>query len=389
MRLADVAKTYRELVNCAPVPIVDAKPPPGAGFYALFTKDNDPPRTRRRLNGSPPAPPVSRTAATPRSWSKPARGDPPCPDPPNRRPPMRRRSGHPITAPTAATRDDAWPPIGTDATIVVALDGVLYHESDLDLEEHYTGTHGYTEIGFAAFGMVGMRFCPRIRSLHHQRIYCADPEPRPRRPQAGPQARPSGGELPPHHRPRARIAACNTPSFACSENRSVTLTAAAPAATRRARSPAPVRSCCSRVLLPDPVRNPPPARPMARAGVPEEALVERFPRWLGRCRRLLKRYHNRQHKYTKLTLKMLCCAPWQGRVEPARHGDRWPTQREPPRATPSCGRGFPRRTCTDCRHEGRLRFPFPGSLRRWPLPGSALTSSRALSFTRLAGLRNP
>ena len=35
--------------------------------------------------------------------------------------------------------------------------------------------NGYTEINFAAFGMVGMRFCPRIRSLHRQRIYCADP----------------------------------------------------------------------------------------------------------------------------------------------------------------------------------------------------------------------
>ena len=57
----------------------------------------------------------------------------------------------------------------------LVLDGVLYHESDLDLEEHYTDTHGYTEINFAAFGMVGMRFCPRIRSLHRQRIYCADP----------------------------------------------------------------------------------------------------------------------------------------------------------------------------------------------------------------------
>ena len=29
------------------------------------------------------------------------------------------------------------------------LDGVLYRESDLDLEEHYTDTHGYTEINFA------------------------------------------------------------------------------------------------------------------------------------------------------------------------------------------------------------------------------------------------
>ena len=63
----------------------------------------------------------------------------------------------------------------TDRDAPFVLDGVLYHESDLDIEEHYTDTHGYTEINFAAFGMVGMRFCPRIRSLHRQRIYCADP----------------------------------------------------------------------------------------------------------------------------------------------------------------------------------------------------------------------
>ena len=63
----------------------------------------------------------------------------------------------------------------TDRAAPFVLDGVLYHESDLDLEEHYTDTHGYTEINLAAFGMVGMRFCPRIRSLHLQRIYCADP----------------------------------------------------------------------------------------------------------------------------------------------------------------------------------------------------------------------
>ena len=53
-------------------------------------------------------------------------------------------------------------------------------------------------VNFAAFGMIGMRFCPRIRSLHRQRIYCADPGLRPRRPRAGPPARPAGDELPPH-----------------------------------------------------------------------------------------------------------------------------------------------------------------------------------------------
>ena len=29
---------------------------------------------------------------------------------------------------------------------------------------------------FNDFAMIGMRFCPRIRSLHYRRIYCADPK---------------------------------------------------------------------------------------------------------------------------------------------------------------------------------------------------------------------
>ena len=47
-----------------------------------------------------------------------------------------------------------------DAAFV--LDGLLYNESELEIEEHYTDTHGYTEINFAAFAMLGLRFCPRI-----------------------------------------------------------------------------------------------------------------------------------------------------------------------------------------------------------------------------------
>ena len=51
------------------------------------------------------------------------------------------------------------------------LDVLLYNESDLQLEEHYTDTHGYTEIHLAAFAMLGKRFCPRIRKVQKQRIY--------------------------------------------------------------------------------------------------------------------------------------------------------------------------------------------------------------------------
>ena len=64
----------------------------------------------------------------------------------------------------------------SDRDAAFLLDGVLYNETDLDLEEHYVDTHGYTEINFAAFAMLGRRFCPRIRGLHKQRLYRIDTE---------------------------------------------------------------------------------------------------------------------------------------------------------------------------------------------------------------------
>jgi Tn3 transposase DDE domain len=49
----------------------------------------------------------------------------------------------------------------TDRDAAFVLDGLLYNESELEIEEHYTDTHGYTEINLAAFAMLGLRFCPR------------------------------------------------------------------------------------------------------------------------------------------------------------------------------------------------------------------------------------
>ena len=62
----------------------------------------------------------------------------------------------------------------TDRDAPYVLDGLLYNETDLPLEEHYTDTHGYTENNFVAFTLLGRRFSPRIRGLHKQRIYRID-----------------------------------------------------------------------------------------------------------------------------------------------------------------------------------------------------------------------
>jgi TnpA family transposase len=64
----------------------------------------------------------------------------------------------------------------TERDAPYVLDGLLYQESDLDPEEHYTDTHGYVELNFAAFPMFGKRFCPRIRGLHRQWIYRIEPQ---------------------------------------------------------------------------------------------------------------------------------------------------------------------------------------------------------------------
>jgi TnpA family transposase len=56
-----------------------------------------------------------------------------------------------------------------DATYV--LDGLLYHESDLRIEEHYTDTAGFTDHVFALCHLLGLRFAPRIRDLADKRLY--------------------------------------------------------------------------------------------------------------------------------------------------------------------------------------------------------------------------
>jgi hypothetical protein len=51
------------------------------------------------------------------------------------------------------------------------FNGLLYHESDLRIEEHYTDTAGFTDHVFALCHLLGFRFAPRIRDLADKRLY--------------------------------------------------------------------------------------------------------------------------------------------------------------------------------------------------------------------------
>ena len=54
------------------------------------------------------------------------------------------------------------------------LDGLLHHESSLDIREHYTDTAGAIDHVFGLCHLLGFRFAPRIRDLADRRLYVVD-----------------------------------------------------------------------------------------------------------------------------------------------------------------------------------------------------------------------
>jgi len=60
------------------------------------------------------------------------------------------------------------------------LDGLLYHQTGLQIEEHYTDTGGATDHVFALCHLFGFRFAPRLRDIKDRRLYLfLDQKPRP------------------------------------------------------------------------------------------------------------------------------------------------------------------------------------------------------------------
>ncbi|GAA3332569.1 hypothetical protein GCM10020331_093220 [Ectobacillus funiculus] len=62
--------------------------------------------------------------------------------------------------------------INTNARDAVhVIDGLLHHETDLNIEEHYTDTAGYTDQVFGLTHILGFRFAPRLRDLADTKLF--------------------------------------------------------------------------------------------------------------------------------------------------------------------------------------------------------------------------
>lgn len=75
---------------------------------------------------------------------------------------------------------DIWMPFSTtvadDAREALhVIDALCHHETDFDLQEHYTDTGGSTYHVFALTMMLGFRFAPRLRSIVEQYLYTVEP----------------------------------------------------------------------------------------------------------------------------------------------------------------------------------------------------------------------
>ena len=55
-----------------------------------------------------------------------------------------------------------------------ARDGLLHHETDLSIEEHYTDTAGYTDQVFGLSHLLRFRFAPRLHDLADAKLYTID-----------------------------------------------------------------------------------------------------------------------------------------------------------------------------------------------------------------------
>jgi len=62
--------------------------------------------------------------------------------------------------------------INTNARDAIhVIDGLLHHESDLTIEEHYTDTAGYTDQVFGLTSLLGFKFAPRLRYLADSKLF--------------------------------------------------------------------------------------------------------------------------------------------------------------------------------------------------------------------------
>jgi len=59
----------------------------------------------------------------------------------------------------------------SSSEVAAMIEGVLHHDTEMDVEKQYVDTHGQSEVGFAFCYLLGFALLPRLKNLKKQRLY--------------------------------------------------------------------------------------------------------------------------------------------------------------------------------------------------------------------------
>jgi TnpA family transposase len=59
----------------------------------------------------------------------------------------------------------------SSSEVAAMIEGVLRHDTEMDVEKQYVDTHGQSEVGFAFCYLLGFALLPRLKNLKKQRLY--------------------------------------------------------------------------------------------------------------------------------------------------------------------------------------------------------------------------
>lgn len=62
----------------------------------------------------------------------------------------------------------------SSSEVASMLEGLLRHDTDMDVKQHYTDSHGQTEVGFAFCHLLGFNLLPRLKAIATQKLYLPD-----------------------------------------------------------------------------------------------------------------------------------------------------------------------------------------------------------------------
>ncbi|CAE6866812.1 hypothetical protein R75461_08328 [Paraburkholderia nemoris] len=59
----------------------------------------------------------------------------------------------------------------SSSEVAAMIEGVLRHDSDMEIQNHYTDSHGQSEVGFAFCHLLGFELLPRLKAIASQKLY--------------------------------------------------------------------------------------------------------------------------------------------------------------------------------------------------------------------------